>query len=806
MMGMANLMSDVKIALRQLRRRPLFTFTAVLTLAIGMGVNAVAFTVVNGLLFKGPAASAHDDVGRILTTPGSDEGGNASLAEYQRFVEATAGTLDLAAEGRMSVAWKHEGVTETAWALAISNNYFSMVTVRPIAGRINVMPAANGPVTVVIGERFWRRKLASAPLAGLTLRLNNTDVGVAGVLPDTFTGPAGLYSPDVWLLLEDLHLFGTSAAREKRDMRWLFLLGRLLPGATVPAIQGQVANAVSSMAHDWPETHRERGARFRMLKEGNSEIRGITTAAAVAMGIIGLVLVIACFNVANLLLARAVDRERDMGIRAALGAGAGRLARLVMTEGFMIAGLAGLSALVLARWTQSLVGAFAIPIEVPQHIDLTPDARVVAFIGLLVLIAGVLPGLWPALSAARVDVLRVLGSQGANAASGRPSAMRPWLVGAQIVGSTAFLAIAALLIQSYGRLAGADMGFDRDRLLLADLNPASHGFDADRAERYATALVARTRALPGVTDVALADRAPFFVGFDRMTPVSSAIAPCEPRECPKLPAISVAPGYFKTMGIGLTAGREFERPGAPAEVIVNQPVVRQYWPDGQPIGQQLRLGDPATTVTVVGVTAKAHSRGLDRERPMLYVPLGRDHFEGGLTLIAHTAVPPESLVRPLMEAAQSVDPDVALSSVKTMKERMAVALWPFHTVSWLFSICGGLALILSTVGLVGVIVHSVSRRLREFGIRLSIGAAPRDLVVDVLRRSAWLLLPGLVVGLVLAAVSARLLQAVFIGINVLNPLTYVAVALVETAIVAVACIGPAVRAANVDPVIALRSE
>ena len=803
MLDRLSLFHDLKLAVRQLWRRPIFTLTAVLTLAIGMGVNAVAFTVANGLLFKSAAVSA--DVGRLATTPGGDEGGYASLAEYRRFADATQGALDLAAEGRLSVAWRHDGAAGTAWVLFVSTNYFSMVDVRPVVGSIAITPARGGAPAVVIGERFWRRTLHAAPLAGLTLRLNNTDVGVAGVLPEAFTGPAGLYSPDAWLPLDDLQLFNTSPSLAERDTRWLFLLGRLAPGSSVPAVQGRVDAAVAAMAQEWPDTHRQRGARFRLFSEGSSERRGLATAAAIVMGIIGLVLLLACFNVATLLLARAVERERDMGIRAALGAGAWRLARLVIAEGFVVAGLAGAAALVLARWTQVFVGSFASPIEEPQHIDLTPDATVVVFIGLLVLIAGVLPGLWPAITVARVDVLRVLGSQAANPAGGRKSHARRWLVGAQIAGSTAFLAIAALCVQSYGRFSTTDFGFAQDELLVAEFEPASHGYDTDRSERYTDTLLARVRALPGVAGAALAVRAPFFIGFDTVTAVSSTGASCDADACSKIATMPVGPGYFRTMGIALAAGREFGAARGLADVVINQPLAQQLWPDGQGLGRTLRIGDRGLTVTVIGITGRTHTRGLDREQPTLYVPLDRNHFGGELAVVVRTSTPPDRLLKPVADAAESVDPDVT-SSVKTMRQRMDVQLWPFHTMSWVFSICGGLALILATVGLASVVIHSVNRRLREFGVRVSVGATPRDLVAEVLKGGAALLVPGLMAGTLVAAVVARLAQAIFVGVNVLNPATYLAVALLEAVVVVAACIGPALRAARVDPIVALRSQ
>lgn len=803
---MTESLRDLRHTLRQWRRAPAFVLTAVFTLAIGMGVNAVAFSVVNGLLFKGTMARGLPGVGRIATTPGGDEDGYASLAELQQFADATRGSLDVAAEGRAAVTWRHDGTTDTAWALFVSANYFDVVNPSALAGQLTVIPGTGGSPAAVIGERFWRERLDSASLAGLTLVLHNREVAVAGVIPEAFTGPGGLYSPDVWLPLDDAALVKSAPPAQRRDARWLFLLGRLRPEATVAQIQGLIESAAAGMAREWPDTHAGRGASFWMLDRGNRELRGLRTGAAIAMSIIGVVLLLACFNVANLLLARAADRERDLGIRATLGAGPGRLMRIVLLEGLAIAGLSGALALLIAWWTRSLVGSFAMPIEEPQYVDLAPDFRVVGFIAVLVIVAGVLPGLWPALSAARIDVLRVLGSQGANPGGARPAGLRRWLVGAQVAGSTAFLALAALLVQSYAYLGVVDLGFDRDHLVVAEVEPAAHGFDATRAERYLRLVSARVAALPGVRRVAAAERAPFFIGVERRTIVWPASGGCEPTRCPAFAVNAVEPGYFTAMGIALAEGRGFDRGQEIGTVVVNGPFARAQWPDGSAVGRAVRIGASGETMTVVGVTTKTHTRGLDRETPTIYVPLTSSAMAGPLTLIVRTEGAPESLVRAVRDAAVAIDPDVAITSVSTMRRRADVQLWPFRTVSWMFGICSVLALVLATVGLAGVVMHAVSRRLREFGIRMSMGATRRDLIHEVMSSSARLLVPGLLAGLTIAVMLAQLARVALVGVNVLHPVTYLAVASVQCAVVLVACLGPALRASRVDPMMALRSE
>jgi predicted permease len=802
---MRNLIQDLRHSVRQLLRRPIFTATAVLTLAIGMGVNVVAFSVVNGLLFKGSVTSAHDGIGRIATAALDDPDANASLAELERFVEATAGVAEVAAEGRSNLPWIHDGISETAWTLYVTPNYFSMVHASVIAGDLRVAPGNGSQPIAVIGERFWREKLGRRSIAGLTLRLGGTEVAVAGVIPESFTGPAGIYSPDVWLPLDDLHLFSSSPSFAKRDSRWLFVMARPNAGVTMPEIQGHLDTAVAAMAREWPETHKGHPVRFWTIGEPNGERRAIGVAAGVGMAIIGLVLILACFNVANLLLARAVERERDMGIRAALGAGQGRLMRLVVAEGFVIASLSGVLALVLATWTQSLMSTFAIPIEQPQHIDLSPDANVVAFIGLLIAIAGVLPGVWPALSAARVNVVQVLGSQGGNPMGARPSAMRRWLVGAQIAGSTAFLAIAALFVQSLDRMVDLDLGFDPRQIVVAQVEPAASGLDAAASERYVELLVSRISALPGVGDAAAIDRAPFFIGYNRMTPVWPDGGTCEGPECREVPTLLAGPGYFRTMGIALVGGREFAGAGDGTAAIVNQTFAKQQWPDGRGLGQTIRTGPGGAALTVIGVTAPHLTRGLDRERPTLYRLLSTESHTDAVTIVAR-ASDAAALVRPMLDAAQAIDPRVAVLSAKTMTDRMSVQAWPFRTLSRVFTLCGLLALLLATAGLAASVIHAVSRRTREFGVRLSIGATPRDLARDVMQQGLWLLIPGLTIGVVVAAGVARLAQALFLGVNVLNPVSYLIVGALECVVVMVACLGPAFRASRVDPLTALRAE
>ncbi len=616
----------------------------------------------------------------------------------------------------------------------------------------------------------------------------------------------GCTRPILWLALDDLGLFDVSPALRQPDTRWLFLFGRLLPQASLSQVQAQLDVAAGEMAREWPGTHANRGAAFWMLDRGNTELRRVRQAAAVGLGIIGLVLLLACFNVANVLMARAVERERELGIRAALGAGPGRLVRLVMSEGVVVAALAGLLALLVASWTETIVRTFAIPIAEPQHVDLSIDRRLVAFAMVLVSITGILPALWPAVSALRVNVVRALGAHGSQVIGGRTPALRAWLVGAQVAGATAFLCLAALLLQTNASLAASDLGFDPDRLVVAELEPASHGFDEARTRQYLDLVAARTAALPGVIAVALADRVPFFIGQDRRAVMSPASAACDPDACQAYARYAVSEDYFAAMGIAMVEGRAFAAGLRAGEAIVNETLAGELWPGGGAIGSQVRLGSSGAPATIVGIARNSHTRSLDRVHPVFYVPLSAADLAGALTLVARTSGPPADLVRPLRAAALAADPNVAIRTVTTMAERTAIQRWPFVTMSRVLSMCGVLALALAVAGLAGVVSHNVGRRTREFGVRLAIGATPRDLRLDVLRGGARLLGPGLLVGLVSAAMLAELARAVFAGVRAPHPVIYLAVAILQAAVVLAACLWPARRAARIDPLISLRAE
>ena len=367
-----------------------------------------------------------------------------------------------------------------------------------------------------------------------------------------------------------------------------------------------------------------------------------------------------------------------------------------------------------------------------------------------------------------------------------------------------FLVIAGLFVQSYASLLDLNPGFDRAHLALAQVDSAQQGLNRERAKAYVTTLSDRIRTLPGVTQTAIAQHAPFFVGYETTRAVWPDQESCVGDACPKRPVYPVAPDYFSTMGIELVEGHTFSPGALQSEVIVNGEFARAQWPDGRALGRVIRVGDDGAPMTVVGVTGQTRMRAFDRERPAIFVPLAPEHFDSSMTVIARTSAHPATMIRPIVEAASVLNPDVPLISAKTMNQQIAVQMWPYRTLSWMFGVCAILAVVLAVVGLAGIVVHSVNRRAREFAVRLAVGAERRDLLRDVLESSLRMLIPGLFAGVLLAVAAARLAQSMFVSVNVLNPMTYVAVAALQAAIVLIACIGPAWRAARIDPLVTLR--
>jgi predicted permease len=781
---------------------------AVLTLAIGIGVNAVAFSAINGLLYKTRRFANPETLGWIMIGGTANPYGQVSWLEYRDISEGARAFEAIIAHGRRPMSLQEGRSVRQVWALCVSSNYLTALEARAAVGRLFDPPdVAGSDVPVVVSYRFWKDQLLGESLAGKTLAVNGTTVSVIGVLPDDFQGPSGLFEPDLVVPIEKLDVLGMGDRLTSRSLAWLGMVGRLAPGVTASQGAADLQTIATNLPSEAGDKSQARKLTYWPVLGQHPEVRGIAPIAYIALGIVGLVLLLACFNVAGLLLARAADRQREISVRAALGAPRARIMRQFALEGLLLAAISGAAAVVIAHWSADLLAAFSLPAPIPQRLHVGLDRRVVGFIAAMVALAGVLPTLVPAYQATRADLLRTLKME---APSGqRRSRLRSLFVVAQVAGSTLLLAAAFLFLRSFWANASADPGFDTTRLVVLEIKPSDYGYTAARSRAFFDDLLERVRSLPGVEHAAVSDRIPFSVGFPKVSKVSADGTDCTTMACRNTFVTGVGVGHFKALGVPLVSGRDF----TPADlqigdtVVVNQAMAAHLWPGRGPVGAWIRDGVNGRVLQVIGVAADAKYGNLTEvPADRFYRPLAPEEYADGITLVVRTSGAPGSFVSNVQEQMQALDPNLPPASARTMEQRMEMPLWPVRTAARLFSICGTLALILATVGLFGTTYLTVGQRTREFGVRVALGATRARVLRLVLGEGLWLTIPGIIIGLAFAAVAARAAGTVLVGLDLTDPGTYVATALVQTAAALAACFLPAHRATMADPMLSLRAD
>jgi predicted permease len=803
---MDALLTDLRFAIRALRSRLGFSALAVLTLAIGIGVNAVAFTGLNALLYKPMRFVGAESLG-WLTVEGAPYG-HVSWPDYVEIAQQVT-TLDaIIAEGRRPLSLSDERGVAQLWALCVSRNYLDTLSVRPVIGRLFAdSDLTSTELAVLVSERFWNSRLGGTSVAGRTVTLNGRSASVIGVLPDSFQGPGGLFDPDVWVLLDRIDVLGMRDRMTAADQPWLALVGRRAPGITMSLVEADLNRVSATRLSSRPASARPHSLRFWPMPEGHPEVRGIAPIAFAALGIVSLVLLLACFNVASLLLARAADRQRETSVRAALGASRARIVRQFALEGLVLAAASGVAAIVAAAWSADLLAVFSLPSPIPQRLHLAVEPRVIAFVAALVAIGGVLPALLPAAHATRADLLRSMRLE--TLAGHRRSLARNAFIVAQVAGSTLFLAAALLLVRSFWHSSTTNPGFDPTHVLTMELKPSDYGYDAARAQGFVDALLDRVRNASAVEHAAVADRIPFYVGFTKSARVSTDALDCGRSDCRPTGVYAVGAGHLVALGVPLLAGRDFtERDiNAGAAVIVSRSMAARLWPDRDPLGQWVRLDTGNRQLQVIGVTADITHRSFN-ERPAdyLYRPIEPRHYSDSVTVVVRTRGAPAAFVATLREQMRALAPSLPSDAIKTMAQRMELPLWPVRTAAGFFTICGALALVLATVGLFGTTYLAVGQRTREFGIRAALGSTRTHIMTLVLREGLGLAGPGIVLGLLGAALLARSVSSVLFSVDAGDASTYATTALLQLLAALAACLWPAHRATKADPILALRAE
>ena len=788
---MDSFRQDLKYAIRALLHRPWFSALAVLTLAVGIGVNAVAYSAINALLRKPMRFPGAEQLGWIQTTGGTSPYNQTSLPDYRDLARENRTFEGIIAEARLPLSLAADGPAEQVWSLVVSANYMETMRARPIIGRtLTVSDGGSSDLAVVVSERFWKDRLnGGESIAGRTLSLNGNLFSIVGVLPEGFQGPGGLYEPDLWLPLEKLPLLKLSPTLTDRQTPWLTVAGRLKDGVTEAQAQADLRGIMEQLAQAHPSTNTGRSVSFLPVMNGVPELRRIAQLAWVGLAVVGIVLLIACFNVAGLLLARATERQREIGVRTALGATRGRILRQLVVEGVLLAAVSGAAALLLAAWSADLLSAFSLPSPIPQRLHFVLDARIIGFTLALVALAGVLPALIPALQASRSDVRQVMGSQPVIGV--RRSRIRNLFVLAQVAGSTLFLAAALLFVRSFWNAASFTPGFDVEHTLVLELNSASFGYDAERAQGLFDSLVERLRAVSGIDAVALADRAPFSVGFPEDRRRRRESRRVFRTAMPERHRVRDLGGPLRRTGAAAARGPRAHRTGG-----TRQRSGRRRWRrHGADALARARSGR-----SIAAGRARAAAGGgrrcrggcprhvLGRDGSLyLYRPLRAGEYADRVAVIVRTAGDPAPFVSIVRQQVQALDPTLPATAISTTRERMKLPSWPARTAAGFLLVCGALALGLATVGLFGVTFYTVSQRTREFGVRVALGATPGRVMGLVLREGLMLTVPGVIAGIAGALLALRLASRMLVGIGPADPSTYLVTAVLQTAVALGAC-------------------
>ncbi len=806
-----TILQDLRYGLRMIVKAPGFTVLAMLALALGICANTTIFSLINGVALR-PLTGVKDPE-RLVAVYTSDYSsglyGSSSYPDYVDFRDQSDVFENLAAAEQTVSNATGETEAERLRGEVVTTNYFDVLGVKAQLGR-TLQPSDDQ--SVVINDSLWQRRFNADPaVVGQTLKLNGKPYTIVGVTDRSFHGLKIGLPFEFWLPATASSDLATSG----RGDRSLELIGRLKPGVTIEQAQTQLTTIAGRLAQAYPETNLGTLARpneprpVTVLRESRVEPAaqvGVWRVSLLLFAVVGLVLLIACANVANLLLARASARRREIAVRLAVGASRARLVRQLLTESVLLALLGGAAGLLATLWTARMLPRF-FPENQTKGLDLSLDWRVLVFTLGVTLLTGLLFGLAPALQASRENLVPALKDESPHGRRLRRLGLRDALVISQLALSLVLLIGAALFVRSLQRAVSFDPGFTAQNLLIASMETRGATLNKQQGQAFYQQTVERVGALPGVQAVSLVRIAPISGGGQRRGVKLEGYQP-QANEDTELNTNVIGLNYFNTMGIPLVAGRDFntqDREGSVPVVIVNEELARRYF-GGNAVGKRLRLGSQAPFSEIVGVVRTTSYRNL-REQPLpfIYIPLAQE-YQSGMTLMVRTAGDPTALVGPLRSEMRALNKDVTVFSVQTMTQRIGAQLAADRMIAVLLSIFGSGALLLAAIGIYGVMGYSVAQRTHEIGIRMALGAEQQDILKLIVGQGMVLVAIGAGIGLALALAATRVLKSLLFGISATDPLTFTVVLLVLVGVALLACYLPARRATKVDPLEALRYE
>jgi predicted permease len=823
-----HLFHDLRFAARSFGKTPGVTIAAVLSIALGIAATTSVFTLINAVLFRPmPVPQPEQLVALYTTEPDARYPSSFSFPDYREYRDAASGLFnDLFAYNNQSIAFSVNGEkSELIWGEIVTGNYFTGLGVTPATGRV-LSPADDRvrgahPV-VVLAHAFWQRRLGGDPgIVGKIVKLTGHDFTVVGVAREGFSGTrlAG-FIPDVWVPLSMAAQVTPRMERviEERGNRAFDVNGRLAPGVTLARATASLNVVADRLARDYPKTN----ARMRvgMVPAGNKTQPAITLlgyipiAARTMLAVAMLVLLIACGNVANLLLARASSRRREIAMRLACGAPRSRVIRQLLTESLVLAVLGGAVGLLLARWFNLLVPFFIPPLDfatIDFAYDFALDYRVVLFTASTTILTGVIFGLVPAFQTSRVDLVTALQARDpGSVGAGRRVSLRNGLVVAQIAFSLALVVGAAMFVRSMEGAKRIDPGFETSNVLLVSVNVGMRGYEAERGLQFFTRAADRIRTVPGVSAASFAFPLPLDAYGSTEVVTPEGYVPRVAHERLEVGFSVVGPDYFRAMNTPLVSGRGFtetDTATTPRVVVVNDTMARRFWPKESALGKRIRIGDEDSPQAAIVGVAKDGKYNLLGEPPTEYffIPHAQN-YRGTMTMIARTTRSPGALSAAVQREIAALDPDVPLYGVKTMPMFLNRLLSLPTSVAVIVALFALIALLMASVGLYGVVSYSIARRTREIGLRIAIGADRGDVMRMVLKNGLALTMVGVAIGTLAALALMRVAASLLYGVGPNDPATFVAGAIVLAIVALVATYVPARRAMRLDPTTALRYE
>jgi predicted permease len=820
---MAAVWQDLRYALRVLARSPGFAAVAILSLTLGIGANTTIFTLTKAVFLKSIPVPDPD---RLIVLYSTQQARSGALQQYlpSSYLNARdirekndvfSGVSIIIPTGlSLEISSKQTNV----FAELVNANFFDVVGVRPVVGR-GFLPeedqSPGGHPVAVLSYALWNRQFGADPkIVGRTILLDQQDYTVVGVAPASFHDAGALGSPNVWIpmAMHDQALNGiVKQWFNMRGARIAGMVGRLKPGVSFAQADASIHALSAHLQEQYPTENAGRSVNLVPISQTNippAQRSVFLLAGMLLMVIVGLVLLIACANVANLLLARASQRQREIAIRLSLGASRLRLARQLLTESFVLALAAGALGVAFAYGGRNLIVSL-LPAGLVARLDLSLDGRVLLFTFALALVATFLFGLAPALQATRPSRMNALKDRtAAPTGSVRWYGLRGILVMVQVALSLIALVAAGLFIHSLSNAQQIDPGFEVKHEAILALNTASEHYTQPQAEQFYQQVVERLRGLPMVADAAISDSQPFSGGTQRTT-FPQGVDTSDPRNGRLTPVIAVQPGFFRTAGMTLVRGRDFtdaDDSSSAMVAVVNRALVDSLWPGQNPLGKHLHFLQTTWDVTVVGEvnTVKYLTLG-EPPQPIVYFPL-KQHFAPAVSIYVRTKGDPGAALPTLRAAIQSVAPSIRLQNSSTVAERLQLSLTPPRIGAELLGSFGLLALLLAAIGTYGVMSYSVSQRTQEIGVRMALGARPLDVLGLVIRGGMAMVLAGILAGLLVSTLLTRSMSRLLYGIGAFDPLSSFATCALLILVAMAACWVPARRAARVDPSISLRYE